>query len=329
MSLDTGALTTGVPSGIDALSPLHLHPADHPNLMFVSEALTDFNYGDWVAEITNSLLAKNKLGFVTGDTPRPEPGPQLDAWIRCNAAVVGWLRTAMSRDVRTSLSSSLSAHQIWEELRERFSTGNLPRRYKLRRDITALRQDHLSVAAFYSKLKRLWDDWLTLDPPARCTCGKCECHVEQRTRSSHEEMRLLDFLIGLDDNFSVVRTQLLSMKPTPTLGAAYQMAANEEQQRSLSHESRPSPVDAAAFKGRETCFQVNLALPKVAPGVLTVKSWGTSKPHAMSSLSIHNDHRLKEAANPVTSLSVATPSLLGLTLRLLLLKVTLAALFLA
>ncbi|CAL1400060.1 unnamed protein product [Linum trigynum] len=250
MSLDTGALTTGVPSGIDALSPLHLHPADHPNLMFVSEALTDVNYGDWVAKMTNSLLAKNKLGFVTGDTPRPEPGPQLDAWIRCNAAVVGWLRTAMSRDVRTSLSSSLSAHQIWEELRERFSTGNLPRRYKLRRDITALRQDHLSVAAFYSKLKRLWDDWLTLEPPARCTCGKCECHVEQRTRSSHEEMRLLDFLIGLDDNFSVVRTQLLSMKPTPTLGAAYQMAANEEQQRSLSHESRPPPVDAAAFQGK-------------------------------------------------------------------------------
>ncbi|CAL1354157.1 unnamed protein product [Linum trigynum] len=249
MSTGDNALISSSAPAFDGASPLHLHPSDHPNLMFVSEVLTDLNYSEWAAEMTNSLLAKNKLGLVTGTVPRPASGPELEAWVRCNAAVVGWLRTGMSRDIRSSLSASLTAQQIWDELKERFSTGNLPRRYKLRRDITNLRQDRLSVATFYSKLKRLWDDWLTLDPPARCTCGKCECNVEQRTRSSHEDMRLLDFLIGLDESFSVVRTQLLSMKPTPSLGAAYQMAANDEQQRNLSQDTRPS-MDAAAFQGK-------------------------------------------------------------------------------
>ncbi|CAL1356196.1 unnamed protein product [Linum trigynum] len=229
-------------------SPLFLHPSDAPSQVFVGDLLTDLNYSEWSAEISNAFLAKNKLDFVLGTVQRPASGELLAAWTRCNAMVVGWLRSAMSREIRSSLSTSFTAKEIWDELKERFTTGNLPRRYKLRREITSLRQDKLNVASFYAKLKRLWDDWFTLDPPAKCTCGKCECDVERRTRASQEDMRFLDFLLGLDDGFSVVRTQLLSMKPTPSLGEAYHMVANDEQQRLLT-DSRPR-IEAAAFQGK-------------------------------------------------------------------------------
>ncbi|CAL1394747.1 unnamed protein product [Linum trigynum] len=113
----------------------------------------------------------------------------------------------------------------------------------------ALRQDRSSVSTFYAKLKRLWDDWLMLDPSAKCTCGNCSCNVEQRTRESHEAMRLLDFLVGLDENYSIVRTHLLSLKPPPSLGEAYHAVANDEQQRNIKNYQRPR-VDAAAFQGQ-------------------------------------------------------------------------------
>ncbi|CAL1399691.1 unnamed protein product [Linum trigynum] len=66
---------------------------------------------------------------------------------------------------------------------------------------------------------------------------------------SHEAMKLLDFLVGLDDHYSAVRTHLLSQKPPPTLGEAYHAVANDEQQRSLTHEHRPRQ-EAAAFQGK-------------------------------------------------------------------------------
>ncbi|CAL1375187.1 unnamed protein product [Linum trigynum] len=241
---------------IGPTSPLYLHPSDALSQVFVGDLLTDMNYGEWSAEISNALVAKNKLGFVLGTIPRPKSGELLDAWTRCNAMVVGWLRSAMTRELRSSLSSGFTSKQIWDELKERFSTGSLPRRYKIRREIMGLRQDRSSVSSFYAKLQRLWDDWLTLDPPAACTCGKCECRVEERTRSSHEAMRLLDFLVGLDDGFSTVRTHLLSLKPIPSLGEAYHAVANDEQQRSLSSDLRPR-TEAAAFQGKGEKQQLN------------------------------------------------------------------------
>ncbi|CAL1363294.1 unnamed protein product [Linum trigynum] len=147
---------------IGSTSPLFLHPSDTPSQVFVADLLTDMNYGKCSVEISNALLAKNKLGFVLGTIPRPASGEHLNAWTRCNAMVVGWLRQAMSRDIRSSLSTGFTAKQIWDELQERFSTGSLPRRYKIRRQLRALRQDRTFVSTFYAKLKRLWDDWLTL-----------------------------------------------------------------------------------------------------------------------------------------------------------------------
>ncbi|CAL1359263.1 unnamed protein product [Linum trigynum] len=234
---------------IGPTSPLLLHPSNAPSQVFVGDLLTDLNYGEWSAEMSNALIAKNKFGFVLGTISRPVSGEHLNVWTRCNAMVVGWLRQAMTREIRSSLSTNFTAKQICDELRERFSTGSLPRRYKIRRQITTLRQDRSSVSAFYAKLKRLWDDWLSLELPAKCTCGRCTCNVEQRTRESHESMRLLDFLVGLDDNFSTVRTHLLSLELPPSLGEACHAVANDEQQMNITHDSRPR-VEAATFQGQ-------------------------------------------------------------------------------
>ncbi|CAL1354235.1 unnamed protein product [Linum trigynum] len=58
---------------------------------------------------------------------------------------------------------------------------------------------------------------------------------------------MFDILLGLDDAFSVVRTQILSTKPVPTLAEAYQLVAAEEHQRQITGARRPL-VEAAAFQ---------------------------------------------------------------------------------
>ncbi|RVW78241.1 hypothetical protein CK203_054698 [Vitis vinifera] len=41
---------------------------------------------------------------------------------------------------------------------ERFSQSNAPRIFEIQRDIACLRQEQLSVSAYYTKLKGLWDE---------------------------------------------------------------------------------------------------------------------------------------------------------------------------
>ena len=44
-----------------------------------------------------------------------------------------------------------------------------------------------------------------------------------------ERERLYDFLMGLDDVFRIVKTQILSTTPIPNLRHAYHLVAEDEQ----------------------------------------------------------------------------------------------------
>ncbi|OMO75305.1 Integrase, catalytic core [Corchorus capsularis] len=139
---------------IDVMSPFYLHASDNPGQIYVSDLLHDGNYGEWVNDMSNALFAKNKIGFVDGTIPRPEvDSPNLQHWMRCNAMVKGWLKSAMGKDVRGSVRYASTAREIWVDLEERFGKGSDPRAYEIRRAVTLLRQEKMSVSSYYTKLK--------------------------------------------------------------------------------------------------------------------------------------------------------------------------------
>lgn len=110
-------------------------------------------------------------------------------------------------------------------------------------------------------MKGVWDEIQSVCPLSRCTCGRCTCDVGKKLTESKEKERLYEFLLGLDDTFSTVRTQILTTKPTPTLGEAYHLVAEDEQQREISATRRVTQ-EAAAFQSlslnkRESSFDPN------------------------------------------------------------------------
>lgn len=81
------------------MSLFYLHASDHPGQVFVSELLHDSKYGEWVADMGNTLYVKNKIGFVDGTIPMPETSsPNVVHWLRCNAMVKGWLKNGMDSE---------------------------------------------------------------------------------------------------------------------------------------------------------------------------------------------------------------------------------------
>ncbi|KAI3754367.1 hypothetical protein L1987_54149 [Smallanthus sonchifolius] len=233
---------------IDPSSPLYIHPSDYPRQMQVNEGLTDSNFNDWIQEMSNFLFAKNKIGFVDGTIKKPEStNKDYMAWMRCDAIVKGWLTTAMEKEIRASVKYANTAAEIWEDLKERFGKESAPRAYELKQRLNVTRQDGASVSAYYTKLRRIWDEINVVLPTPRCTCDECKCEIGKKLVESKEKERLYEFLLGLDADFAVIRTQILAMKPTPSLSNAYHMVAEDEQQRTIATGKKTIP-EAAAFQ---------------------------------------------------------------------------------
>jgi len=224
----------------DHNSPYYLHPSDYPRQMHVNDTLTDNNYLDWVQEMENFLFAKNKIGFIDGTIKRPEADDaSYMAWMRCDAMIKGWLTTAMEKEIRGSVKYANSASEIWKDLKERFGKESAPRAYELKQAISNTRQEGMTVSAYYTKLRGLWDEMQSFFPAPVCKCNGCTCGIGKSLRELKEKEQLYEFLMGLDGEFSIIRTQILATKPIPSLGNAYHLVAEDEQQRSIAGGKKP------------------------------------------------------------------------------------------
>ncbi|XP_076933132.1 uncharacterized protein LOC143598930 [Bidens hawaiensis] len=124
-----------------------MNPSDYPRKMHVNEALNDNNHLDWVQETENFLFAKNKVGFVDGNSKKPETEDSNHVlWLRCDAMIRGWLTTAMENEIRVSVRYANSAKEIWSDLKDRFRKESTPRAYELKQLLISTRQDGPSVS---------------------------------------------------------------------------------------------------------------------------------------------------------------------------------------
>ncbi|GKU92898.1 hypothetical protein SLEP1_g6561 [Rubroshorea leprosula] len=230
---------------LDSSSPYFLHSSDHPGLNLVSSPLNEANYSTWVRAMTNALRARNKFCFVDGTLSRPSNrSADLSHWEKCNSLVISWLYNSLSTELHGSVAYADTAREIWIDLKERFSQGNAPRIHELKRALAVTYQENLSVAAYYTKLKAIWDELYSYSPIPDCTCGAVKDFLKAR-----EEEKVHQFILGLNDNFSSVRSHILRTEPLPNISKAYALVTREEREISLCA-SRPTNVEAAAFNVR-------------------------------------------------------------------------------
>ncbi|XP_070679307.1 uncharacterized protein [Malus domestica] len=187
----------------DVSNPLFIHHSDHPAMMLVSKPLNGDNYLTWSRAMKISLSAKKKLGFVDGTVTQPsvkiKPNDHA-LWQRCNDMIVVWIINSIDSNISDSILYMTDAHAIWEELHERYCQSNAPHIFHLQRDIPSLTQDQLSIAAYYMKMKSLWDELLSYSDSVSCTCG-----------AQNERNKLMQFLMGLNDSYSAIRGQILQI----------------------------------------------------------------------------------------------------------------------
>ncbi|KAL0320005.1 UNVERIFIED_CONTAM: Copia protein [Sesamum radiatum] len=190
---------------------LQLLSSDHPGLLLVSSPLDGKNFLAWSRAIRRALGAKLKLGFITGTCKKPTGDPELiEQWTRVDCIVASWLLNAMTKNISNAFIYAKSAKTLWIKLERRY------------------------VIDYFTKVQMIWDELAQLAPVRECTCGfTCTCGVAKSNADLGEQRQLMQFLMGLNDEYDNIRSQILVYEPLPNIDMAYSMILRVEKQRQV------------------------------------------------------------------------------------------------
>ncbi|XP_013613663.1 PREDICTED: uncharacterized protein LOC106319820 [Brassica oleracea var. oleracea] len=248
-------------------SPYYLHPSDNPGALITSVLLKGDNYTECATELSNSIQAKQKLGFINGTIAKPTTEPDLTRWLATNSMLVGWIRTSIDPKIRSTVTFVPEAHKLWENLQRRFSVKNGVRIHQVRDSINTCQQTGQSVIEYYGRLTKLWEELDNLTTTRACTCEAATDIEKER-----DEIRVHKFLFGLDESrFRNIRSQIIDEDPLPDINKVYSRVIREEQHNNSrpaetkteaigfsaqtdltsSSSSKPDPLQAAVVRSRD------------------------------------------------------------------------------
>ncbi|KAL2243457.1 UNVERIFIED_CONTAM: hypothetical protein Sindi_0463700 [Sesamum indicum] len=160
----------------------------------------------------------------------------MEQWDKADSMVISWILNSISRDIVESFMYTNTSRELWIELENRYGQSNGPMECKIKKELGALSQGSLTVFAYFSKLKKLWDELASIMYTPKCTCGAAK---ENTDIKNHDQT--IQFLMGLNDFYDHVRNQILLMEPIPIVSKVYAMVLRIEKQKEEAVEpSHPS-----------------------------------------------------------------------------------------
>jgi len=88
-------------------------------------------------------------------------------------------------------------------------------------------QNNLSVANYFTQIKKLWDDCNGFISIPHCNCG-VECASLIAAYKLIRDQQLLQFLVDLNDDYKIARDSIFMMKPLPDIDQIYNLILQEE-----------------------------------------------------------------------------------------------------
>ncbi|XP_068475275.1 uncharacterized protein [Phaseolus vulgaris] len=217
-------------------SSYDLNASDNPGNIITQVQLRGENYDEWARAVKISLRARRKWGFIDGTHIQPEDEtPDLEDWWTVQSMIVSWILNTIEPSLRSTVAYAETAHNLWEDIKERFSVVNGPRIQQLRSDLLRCKQEGMVAAIYFGKLKVLWDELANSDKIPSCTCGGCKCGIGAQLEKRREEEKVHQLLMGLDDaSYWTVRSNIYASDPLPSLNRVYAMLVQEERVRMMA-----------------------------------------------------------------------------------------------
>ncbi|XP_075095427.1 uncharacterized protein LOC142173702 [Nicotiana tabacum] len=174
--------------------PLFLQAADAPGLVLVPIKLTGpEHYTLWSRAMKLALMGKIKLGFVDGMCVKSSyKGELIAQWEKCNAIVLSWIGSTIYNELMPSIVVAPNARKT---------------------EIASIKQGTDSVTTYYTKMSYLWSELDVL-----LSLLSCDCEESRPSLEHLRNQRLLQFLMGLNESYINVRSNVLLKRPVATCG---------------------------------------------------------------------------------------------------------------
>ncbi|XP_075095099.1 uncharacterized protein LOC142173413 [Nicotiana tabacum] len=200
---------------LDSTHPFYVHPSDSPGSQLVAIPFNGTSFVHWQNSMLTSLSAKNKLGLVTGKVPQPPPNsPYYPYWER-----------------------------LWSDINERFGQSNGSKYIQIQRGISYNSQGSSDIATYFTRMSALWDELNSAYVGPTCSCGALPNFIE--------DQHLFQFLSGLNESYSTVKSSIMLMSPVPSISKAYSLLQHDESQK----ENQPPALD---FSGDSSSFSATI-----------------------------------------------------------------------
>ncbi|GJV64900.1 ribonuclease H-like domain-containing protein [Tanacetum coccineum] len=135
---------------------------------------------------------------------------------------------ALEEELFWGQNFSKNAYEVWDELKETFDRVDGSVTFNLHHKINSLTQNGSSVAEYFTKLTTLWKQFDAFIKLPRCTC-----HASDDFKRHNQLMKLMHFLMGLDDSYMQIRSNILSRDPLPDAKGAFALISSEESHRAV------------------------------------------------------------------------------------------------
>ncbi|KAL0289415.1 UNVERIFIED_CONTAM: hypothetical protein Sangu_2614600 [Sesamum angustifolium] len=214
---------------------LKLHSSDHPGMTLIA------------------LGVESKIGFIDGSCVKPvTTGVEQEQWRKSDCMVISWLLNSISKDIVEACMYTSSAGALWMKLESRFGESNGSSISQLQRDIASISQGNLCLDDYFIKLTKLCEGLVFVAPPPICKCGwlyVCGCAkaISEMTTSNE----LMQFLIGLNETYDHIRSQIMAMDPLSDVNKAFSMVLCVERQMEVNL-AFPDSGEAIAMEDQKT-----------------------------------------------------------------------------
>lgn len=133
---------------------------------------------------------------------------------------MSWLLNSVDKSIYSSLVYYTNVSDVWHDLRLTYSKVDGTRLYSIIQDNSKLTQERESVSSYYMKLKLLWDNYADVK-----TGSKCACVVFVPNLADENNLKLMQFLMRLNDKCSVVRSNILMTSSLPSIMVAFNLVS--------------------------------------------------------------------------------------------------------
>lgn len=194
----------------------NIQPSDNPSFQLVA---LPFN-GTGLVILRNMMITylstKNKLGLVDGSIPQPGfNSPCYSFWERCNHMDKAWITNSLSREISMSVMCLPTAKNVLKDINDRFGQSNGSKYIQNQSEIASSSQGDFDIVGYFTKMRSLWDELNSTYVGPLCTCGALTTFIQ--------DQQLFQFLSGLNESYSIVKSTTLMMSPLPSLSKVYSL----------------------------------------------------------------------------------------------------------